>query len=134
MEEQIKKYKFQCGLEASQEELSLEDDYKILDLLKSVNLDSLENLSYITVLKILRENNLLEKFLALIFRIEDQEQIKLFGKLKNSELEQVTDDFFILNPTAKRGFEFIKNKAATFLTRLLSSDSKLNALSTTQDS
>jgi hypothetical protein len=100
LEDNIKRYKFSCGLEASQEELTLEQDYRIMDLIKSVNLSDLSNTTIADLIKTLSENKLVEKFLSIIFSINDEELVKSFSKLKNSELKEVVTDFFILNPIA----------------------------------
>ncbi|MBS1513856.1 MAG: hypothetical protein JSS63_02415 [Bacteroidetes bacterium] len=123
MEDNIKRYKFSCGLEASQEELTLEQDYRIMDLIKSVNLSDLGNTTIADLIKTLSENKLIEKFLSIIFSINDEEQIKSFSKLKNSELKEVVTDFFTLNPIALDLLRALRSAADMTTTSQVSSDS-----------
>jgi len=130
MEENIKRYKFSCGLEASQEELTLEQDYKIMDLIKSVNLSDLSNTTIADLIKTLSENKLIEKFLSIIFLIDDEEKIKTFAKLRNSELREIVTDFFILNPVALDLLQALRSAADTMTTSPQSLGSDVNQEST----
>jgi len=130
LEEKIKRYKFSCGLEASQEELTLEQDYRIMDLIKSVNLSDLSNTTIADLIKTLSENKLIEKFLSIIFSIDAEDEIKNFSKLKNSELKEIVTDFFILNPIALDLLQALRSAADTQITSPLSSDSEMNQEST----
>lgn len=123
MEENIKQYKFSCGLEASQEELTLEQDYRVMDLIKSVNLSDLGNTSIADLIKTLSENKLIEKFLSIIFLTDSEDEIKKFSKLKNSELKEVITDFFILNPIALDLLRALRSAADMTTMSPLSSDS-----------
>ncbi|MBS1494727.1 MAG: hypothetical protein JST55_14525 [Bacteroidetes bacterium] len=134
MEENIKKYKFSCGLEASQEELTLDQDYQIMDLIKSVNLTDLGKTTIADLIKTLSENKLIEKFLSIIFSINVEEDIKGFSKLKNSELKEVVADFFILNPIALDLLRALRSAADTSIMSHQSSDSELTPETTIQDS
>lgn len=134
MEENIKRYKFFCGLQASQEELTLEQDYRIMDLIKSVNLTDLGAATIADLIKTLSENKLIEKFLGIIFSIESEEEIKNFTRLKNSELKEVVTDFFILNPIALDLLRALRSAADMTTTNPLSSDSDVMQESTIQDS
>ena len=134
MEENIKQYKFSCGLEASQEELTLEQDYRIMDLIKSVNLSDLGATTITELIKTLSENKLIEKFLSVIFSIEGEEEIKNFSKLKNSELKEVITDFFTLNPIALDLLRALRSAADTTIMSPQSSGLDANQESMTQDS
>lgn len=134
MEENIKQYKFSCGLEASQAELTLEQDYRIMDLIKSVNLTDLGATTIADLIKTLSENKLIEKFLSIIFSIDSEDDIKNFSKLKNSELKEVVTDFFILNPVALDLLRALRSAADTTTMNPLSSDSDVMQESSIQDS
>ncbi len=134
MEENIKQYKFSCGLQASQEELTLEQDYRIMDLIKSVNLTDLGSTTIADLIKTLSENKLIEKFLSIIFAIDSEEDVKSFSKLKNSELKDVVTDFFILNPIALDLLRALRSAADMTITNPQSSDSDVMQESSIQDS
>lgn len=134
MEEIIKKYKFRCGLEASQEELTLEQDYRIMDLIKSVNLSDLSATTIADLIKTLSENKLIEKFLSIIFSIEEENKIQSFAKLKNSELKEVVTDFFILNPVALDLLRALRSAADTSMTSQELFDSGVTQENPIQDS
>ncbi len=134
MEDTKKKYKFSNGLECSQDELTLEQDYKVMDLIKSVNLSDIQNITIADLIKLLSENKLIEKFLSIIFDITDEEKIKSFSKLKNSELKEVITDFFILNPIALDLLRVLRNVADTEILNQKSSSSEPIAESTKSDS
>ncbi len=134
MEESIKKYKFTCGLEALQEELTLEQDYRIMDLIKSVNLSDLGNTTIADLIKTLSEHKLIEKFLSIIFSIESEEEVKNFSKLKNSELKEVVTDFFILNPIALDLLRALRSAADITTMSPVLSGSEVNQEDMIQDS
>lgn len=134
MEDTKKKYKFSNDLECTQDELTLEQDYKVMDLIKSVNLSDIQNITIADLIKLLSENKLIEKFLSIIFGIEDEAKIKSFSKLKNSELKEVITDFFILNPIALDLLRALRNVAGTEILNQKSSSSEPIAESTKSDS
>jgi hypothetical protein len=134
LEENTKQYRFSCGLETSQEELTLEQDYMIMDLIKSVNLTDPGSTTVAGLIKTLSENKLIEKFLSIIFSIDAEEEMKSFSKLKNSELKEVITDFFILNPIALDLLRALRSAADTTTMNPQSSDSDANQESMTQDS
>ncbi len=134
MEDTKKKYKFSNDLECTQDELTLEQDYKVMDLIKSVNLSDIQNITIADLIKLLSENKLIEKFLSIIFGIEDEAKIKSFSKLKNSELKEVITDFFILNPIALDLLRALRNVAGTEILSQKSSSSEPIAESTKSDS
>jgi len=134
MEDTKKNYKFSNDLECSQDELTLEQDYKVMDLIKSVNLSDIQNITIADLIKLLSENKLIEKFLSIIFGIEDESKIKSFSKLKNSELKEVITDFFILNPIALDLLRALRNVADTEILNQKSSSSEPIAESTKSDS
>lgn len=134
MEDTKKKYKFSNDLECTQDELTLEQDYKVMDLIKSVNLSDIQNITIADLIKLLSENKLIEKFLSIIFGIEDEAKIKSFSKLKNSELKEVITDFFILNPIALDLLRALRNVADTEILNQKSSSSEPIAESTSTKS
>lgn len=134
MEDTKKKYKFSNDLECTQDELTLEQDYKVMDLIKSANLSDIQNITIADLIKLLSENKLIEKFLSIIFGIEDEAKIKSFSKLKNSELKEVITDFFILNPIALDLLRVLRNVADTEILNQKSSSSEPIAESTKSDS
>lgn len=134
MEDTKKKYKFSNDLECTQDELTLEQDYKVMDLIKSANLSDIQNITIADLIKLLSENKLIEKFLSIIFGIEDEAKIKSFSKLKNSELKEVITDFFILNPIALDLLRALRNVADTEILNQKSSSSEPIAESTKSDS
>ncbi len=134
MEDTKKKYKFSNDLECTQDELTLEQDYKVMDLIKSANLSDIQNITIADLIKLLSENKLIEKFLSIIFGIEDEAKIKSFSKLKNSELKEVITDFFILNPIALDLLRALRNVAGTEILSQKSSSSEPIAESTKSDS
>lgn len=90
-------YKFQCGYEAHQEELSLEQDEKLTAILLTLNLSSLAEISINELITTLTKEKLIPKVLGIILIGKEDND---YSKLKNSELEMVMADFFSLNPTA----------------------------------
>lgn len=130
MDENIKKYKFSCGLQAAQEELTLEQDYRIMDLIKSVNLADIGNTTIVDLIKTLSENKLIEKFLSIIFSIDSEEEVQKFSSLKNSELKEIITDFFILNPIAMDLLRTLSIAADTSIMNPQSSDSDANPKAT----
>ena len=134
MEDTKKKYKFSNDLECTQDELTLEQDYKVMDLIKSANLSDIQNITIADLIKLLSENKLIEKFLSIIFGIEDEAKIKSFSKLKNSELKEVITDFFFLFSIAIDLLMAFMNVADTEILNQKSSSSEPIAESTKSDS
>jgi hypothetical protein len=94
-------YKFQCGIEAHQEELNLEQDEKLTGVLLGFDMGSfsLEATSIKDLIgTLVREKSLL-KILDIILIPEGSDKPD-YAWLKNSELQNVFGDFFSLNPTA----------------------------------
>lgn len=98
-------YDFQCGLKAHQEQINLDQDFRLADILLELNLKDLnfEKTSIIEVISTLFENKIIYKILLVILLPDGDGEIKSeeLGKLKNSELQIIFNDFFSLNPTAK---------------------------------
>ena len=84
-----------------QEELTLEQDEKILALLKNLNLkDGLESLKIVDFASSLFENNVIGEFLSVILLPADGAQTlapESAKKIKNSTLSEIISDFFTLN-------------------------------------
>ena len=118
-----KTYKFSNDLEAYQEELSLEQDYKLAELITGFNvsaIDDIKSMKVKDILKLLVKENVVEKFLEIVLIpknsktwAEDASCLQLHKSttrgsrgqagaalrmLKNSEVKQVIEDFFTLNP------------------------------------
>lgn len=96
-----KEYKFSNGLECYQEELTLEQEHKLLDLFEQVQLDE-KDINNINFYKILFKKRIIYKVLSIILNSNDNTiSVNKFESLKNSELLEVLEDFFILNPLLK---------------------------------
>lgn len=93
-------YKFQCGIEAFQEELNLEQDEKLTGILLGfdINSFSLETTSIKDLINTLVKEKALNKILDIILLPSGNEK-QDYSQLKNSELQTVFSDFFSLNPT-----------------------------------
>ncbi|MEO8447691.1 MAG: hypothetical protein ABI528_09365 [bacterium] len=96
-------YKFQCGIEAHQEELSIDQDEKLVSVMMTLDINQLEAKSQIKdIIDLLLRTKLLYKMLMILLITRDCSNIdeKKLKALKNSELSNVLNDFFFLNPTA----------------------------------
>lgn len=91
-------YKFKCGIEAYQEELTLEQDEKLTVILSSINITD-SDIKIKEVFDVIATEKIINKFLNIILTAKDKDTD--YSKLKNSELRAVVDDFFILNPAVK---------------------------------
>lgn len=111
-------YKFSNGLECWQEELSLAQDEQLLKIAMSFDIEniSLETTSIKSVIDMLLKENSLIKFLDIVLyrpdsanpkelQVELKKDTELFRSLKNSELHNIINDFFLLNPTVKGWFK-----------------------------
>jgi hypothetical protein len=103
----IKTYEFRSGLKCRQEELDIEQDTKISAAIKKANLgiDDIKELGKLPILETIQkllEKGILFELLEIILLPEDgtsgEEFKKLIKKIKNSELPEVFNDFFTLNP------------------------------------
>lgn len=94
------KYKFKCGIEAYQEELDLRQDELLTEILLELNIEtfSFGNTKIKELVNILIKERVLIKVLDIILTTVKDTECD-FLKLKNSELEEVFEDFFSLNPT-----------------------------------
>lgn len=106
------KYKFANGLECRQEELTLGQDEKLVEIMMGLELSGvdLENTKLRDIISQLLNENLLYKMLQVVLIIEPEGkeiEIDQLRSLKNSELEAVIKDFFSLNPTARDWFRTI---------------------------
>ena len=111
-----KNYKFSNGIEAYQEELTLEQDYKLAELAMGIDLNSFKDLDKLeikNVLKLLVNENVLEKFLQIILIPLSEITDKTFNSLKNSEVKQVIEDFFTLNPLVRDLLQNLSSGLAT---------------------
>ena len=104
----MKTYNLKCGITCIQDELNLEQDHDIAELILSLKDTSLAklfegdlaNIKIMDVILLLKDNNLIQKLLAIVLLKENLEKIpeEDFNKIKNSELMEVLTDFFNLNP------------------------------------
>ena len=99
-------YKFRNGLEAYQEEFDTDQNEKLVQVLMQLNTESLsKELSVVQVsdiINLLIKENLITKILDIVLlrkKFGTEEDNKLLRSLKNSELLNVVNDFFSLNPT-----------------------------------
>lgn len=106
-------YVFSNGIKCFQEELTLQQDKRIAELITSLNIKDFAELKAAQLIELLSKNELLEKFLHIIFHVNYLPQGRNFSQLRNSELERVFTDFFFLNPTAKKLLQIL-NVAAVF--------------------
>lgn len=135
-----KSYTFSNGVTASQDELTIEQDYKLMDLLSELGIGEGKELLETPIRDIigkLVKNDLLSKFLRIILRVENQNTDLTpvnWKKLKNSELQEVINDFFSLNPLVPQLLRGLGSGLGISTLNTMSSDSEKSAESTTQDS
>ena len=106
------RYQFSNGLVCRQEELTLGQDEKLVEILMGLELSGvdLENTKLRDIISQLLNENLLYKMLQVVLIAETADAeitIEQLKSLKNSELEAVIRDFFSLNPTARDWFRTI---------------------------
>jgi hypothetical protein len=132
-------YKFVCGICAWQEELNAEEDFKVTEILMSCKLDKIFNektnalqVPIIQIFKTLKDSNVLGQFLLLILKpISGTYNENDLLKLKNSELEKVFTDFFLLNPSVKKLWKRIVPNQDGMISKLTSYFSNGTVKSTT---
>lgn len=135
-----KSYKFSNGITASQEELTIEQDYMLMDLLSELGIGEGQDLLNTPIKDIigkLVKNDLLSKFLDIILNVNETQADQLPGnwlKLKNSELQEVITDFFTLNPLVLQLLKTFGSGLGTTNTNTTLSNSEPSVESTTQDS
>ena len=113
-----KDYELSSGIKCYQEDLTYKQDKQILSLLKNLNIESISDLSTMKIsdlMGILFDENLLEKFLKIILLPTDKKEIpeEKLTEIKNSELEEIIEDFFILNPSVMKLLNNIKSLAGS---------------------
>lgn len=129
-----KNYKFSNGLGCFQDELTLEQDMKITALFAKVNIQSIAETKIIDLLGIITKENLILDFLKIILRSgQDISEDQLLS-LKNSELKEIIEDFFGLNPLVKQVLGIFRSAADIQTQNTMLSDSDQSVQSTTQDS
>lgn len=141
-----KSYKFSNGIEASQEELTIEQDYKLMDLLSELGIgegQELLNTPIKDIIGKLVKNDMLSKLLNIILTAKDKitdeggntpAGLVDWKTLKNSELQEVMTDFFSLNPLVLQLFRGLGSGLGMMNTNTTLSNSEPSAESTTQDS
>lgn len=118
-------YNFQNGLKAHQEELDLDQDEKLTEILLGFDLNtfSLDNSISDLIKSIVKEKALLS--VLKIILVPDSEQAipdATFAGIKNSELQNIFNDFFSLNPTVINWLKTI-GKGLTSLPQIPSTSS-----------
>lgn len=124
-----KQYTLSIGVTAFQSELTIKRDYRVMKLVKALKLDKMikgakeiQSFSIEDWIDILLDSELIEKFLSEILYDESGMsfghhdkgfEIQKFGELRNSELEEIINDFFTMNPTLKRLFKSSSFKMGT---------------------
>ena len=129
-----KNYKFSDGLDCFQDELTLEQDMKITALFAKVNIQSITETKIIDLLGIITKENLILDFLKIILRSGKEIKEDNLLSLKNSELKEIVEDFFGLNPLVKQVLGIFRSAADIQTQNTMLSDSDQNAQDTTQDS
>ena len=129
-----KNYKFSNGLDCFQDELTLEQDMKITALFAKVNIQSITETKIIDLLGIITKENLILDFLKIILRSGQEISQENLMSLKNSELKEIIEDFFGLNPLVKQVLGIFRSAADIQTQNTMLSDSDQNAQDTTQDS
>lgn len=141
-----KTYKFSNGIEATQEELTIEQDYQLMDLLSELGIgegQELLNTPIKDLIGKLVKNDLLSKLLDVILTVNGKPaDAELpdppnggvnWKKLKNSELQEIMTDFFSLNPLVVQLLKGFGSGLGMMNTNTTSSSSEPSAESTTQD-
>lgn len=128
-----KNYKFSNGLNCFQDELTLDQDMKITALFAKVNIQSIAETKIIDLLGIITKENLILDFLKIILRSGQEITEDHLLSLKNSELKEIIEDFFGLNPLVKQLLEISRIAADIQTQNTMSSDSDPSAQSMTQD-
>lgn len=98
---EIKSYTFSNGIKATQDELTIEQDYKLMELLLELGVEEGQDILKTplkNIVKVLVKNDLASKFFGIILQTEADQPEADWKKLKNSEVEEVMTDFFSLNP------------------------------------
>lgn len=86
-----------CGINFSQEELSYEQFYDVLDVLKQDVEEALPKIKQFDFMKLrLGQDQILN-----LLRISTGLEVKVLRKFKKSEIKILIDDFFFLNPDLK---------------------------------
>lgn len=129
-----KNYKFSNGLDCFQDELTLEQDMKITALFAKVNIQSITETKIIDLLGIITKENLILDFLKIILRSGQEISQENLMSLKNSELKEIIEDFFGLNPLVKQVLGIFRSAADIQTQNTMLSDSDQSAQDTTQDS
>ncbi len=95
-------YKLSCGLEVYQEELTLKQNEEIVKLITELDMSAISLDSQIMELvKTLLTGNVLTRALAIILIpcFPDSFDASKLSQIKNSELKNIFNDFFLFNPT-----------------------------------
>lgn len=110
--EENKKYNFKNGLSCNQEELTLLQDIEITKLLSKIDINSLADTKIFDLINLITKESFLPVFLNIILQGNEISEDKLLS-LKNSELKEIIEDFFTLNPLVKDALGIFKVVADT---------------------
>ena len=101
----VRTYHFRCGMVAVQEECTLEQDKKIIQLLSALDVDQgkfdLGKLTFDKIVHLIVHQGVLEQFLSIVLDVKENPQNNGFDDLKRSEIAAVINDFFSLSPALR---------------------------------
>lgn len=119
-------YLFECGIDATQEQLNLDQDEKLVEILADFDLSLLsdENFSVKDFVSRLITQKIIKNILHTILISSLTLSPDDFGKLKNEEIENVFEDFFFLNPKAIEWLSNIANVLTSYAKIRTLEDSK----------
>lgn len=109
-----RRYKLACKIECYQEELTWDQDVKVMDIISLLGIDGIiknfretGDIQVESVIGIFRDHSVLERFLDVIMHVTYRPPDAKW-KLYNSELRVIFTDFFTLNPESKMILEIMK--------------------------
>jgi len=113
-------YRFHNGLECCQEQLTLEQNEEFSLLLDELDLGDMAGFTLEKMNKALYLNQGMRKLFAIALmnkqggKLSEAERL-LFAGLKEAEVEEVIEDFFILNPRKKAQFDLLRAAADSLM-------------------
>lgn len=107
---EAKTYNFKAGFCATQGELTYLQSKELLKQLKSLKIDSIEDVTKMTIADLITaisESDLVPALLSVILSADSE--YTDYTKLTISEITEVFEDFFIFNPALQKLFGIGKN-------------------------
>lgn len=101
----MKTYNFKCGISASQDELSYKQSKQLLKELKALKIESLDEVTKMTIADLINtiaDSDLIPALLNVILVTDDESPD--YTQLSVSEISEVFEDFFSINPALPRLF------------------------------